>query len=345
MAYLLSGVVQHYDWGDQHTIPTLLGEKPDARPWAELWFGTHRGGPSTVNLDGDTRPLASLAGELSFLVKVIAAGQPLSLQTHPTHAQAIIGFKNENELGVPLDDPKRIYRDASAKPELLCALTSFEAICGFRSVDESLQICDEFGWIELADHLRLDGLAQCVRWALSKKNHELPKRLPDWAQRLATAYPGSGGILVALLMHHVRLSPGEALFLDAGNVHAYIRGAAVEVMASSDNVLRAAFTKKHIDIDQFLAIANLAPTLPPSCQPSEIHNDCWQYPVPTPAFGTQRIDVRGHYLVTATHDAEILLCTDGDAETLRHGQARLLEKDESLQLSGPATVFRAWGAK
>lgn len=345
MTYLLSGVVQHYDWGDQHTIPKLLGEEPDARPWAELWFGTHRGGPSLVSIDDDTRPLASLAGELSFLVKVIAAGQPLSLQTHPTRDQAIIGFKNENGLGIPLDDPKRIYRDMSAKPELLCALNNFEAICGFRPIDESLQICDEFGWGELADHLRLDGLTQCVRWALSTKNHVLPERLPDWTQRLATAYPGSGGILVALLMHHVQLSPGEALFLDAGNVHAYIRGGAVEVMSSSDNVLRAAFTKKHIDIDQFLAIANLSPTLPPLCRPSKIHDDCWQYPVPTSAFGAQRIEIRDTYLVTATHDAEILLCTEGDAGSLKRGQARVLRSGEVFQLSGPATVFRTWGAK
>lgn len=345
MTHLLSGVVQHYDWGDQHTIPTLLGVKPDARPWAELWFGTHRGGPSMANVDGESKSLESQAGELSFLVKVIAAARPLSLQTHPTQEQAAFGFKKEDEDGIALDDPRRIFRDTSAKPELLCALSNFEAICGFRPVDVSLRICEENGWSELADHLRLDGLEQCVRWALSAKNHVLPARLPDWAQRLATAYPGSGGILVALLMHHVRLSPGEALFLGAGNVHAYLNGTAVEVMSSSDNVVRAAFTKKHVDIDEFLHVASFSPTPPPLCPAVHIGDGCWQYPVSTTAFGAHRIDVTGNYLVTATHDVEILLCLDGDAGILNRGQASVLRNGEVLQLGGPATVFRTWGSQ
>lgn len=344
MTNLLRGIVQHYDWGDQHTIPEFLGAEPDARPWAELWFGTHPGGPSLVESNGDTQPLVSHVGELSFLVKVIASARSLSLQTHPTQEQATTGLNRENDIGIPLDDPSRIYRDASAKPELLCALSEFEAVCGFRSVEESLQMCDEFGWSELADHLRLDGLAQCVRWALSTGSHVLPTRLPDWAQRLATAYPGHGGVLVALLMHHVRLSSGEALFLGAGNVHAYLKGAAVEVMASSDNVIRAAFTTKHTDIDEFLAVANFASTPPPLCQPTPINDNRWHYPAPTTAFGAQRIEVRGDYLVTATHDAEILLCTDGDAGTLKRGQAGVLRKGEDLQFTGHATVFRTWGS-
>lgn len=345
MTHLLSGIVQNYDWGDQHTIPTLLGVEPDSRPWAELWFGTHRSGPSVVNIDGGTQALAAYSGELSFLVKVIAAARPLSLQTHPTQEQAAIGFKKEDEDGIALNDPRRIYRDTSAKPELLCALGTFEAVCGFRPVDESLQMCNEFGWDELADHLRLDGLEQCVRWALSTESHVLPARLPDWAQRLATTYPGSGGILVALLMHHVRLSPGEALFLGAGNVHAYLNGTAVEVMSSSDNVVRAAFTKKHIDSDEFLRVANFSPAKPPLCQPTQVNDDCWNYPVSTTAFGAQRIDVSENYQVTATHHAEILLCTDGDAGIMRRGQASVLRNGEVLQLSGSATVFRTWGSR
>ena len=345
MTKLLSGVVQHYDWGDQHAIPELLGVKSDSRPWAELWFGTHPGGPSVVHVKGDTPALASFTGELSFLVKVIAAAQPLSLQTHPTQEQAMIGFEHETNSGIPLTDPSRIYKDVSAKPELLCAISNFEAICGFRQVDESLRICQENGWNELADHLVQDGLAQCVRWALSTNDHVLPNRLPDWAQRLARIYPGSGGILVALLMNHVQLLPDEALFLDAGNVHAYLHGTAVEVMSSSDNVVRAAFTKKHTDIDEFLAVANLSPTSPSYCRPTQIDPACWQYTVPTHAFGVQRIDVRDNYLVTAYHGAEILLCTDGDGGALKRGQASVLCNGEVVQLSGPATVFRTWGSQ
>lgn len=345
MVNRLNGVVQHFDWGDQSTIPKFLGQEPNGRPWAELWFGTHVGGPSVLDVDDDHRTLVSYTGELSFLVKVIASARPLSLQTHPTQEQARIGFENENNAGIALHDPSRNYRDSSAKPELLCALNNFEAVCGFRPIEESLQICEENGWSELADHLRRDGLEQCVRWALSTQSHVLPAHLPNWAQRLAIAYPGSGGILVALLMHHVQLVPGEALFLDAGNVHAYLNGTAVEVMSSSDNVVRAAFTNKHIDIDEFFHVANFSPNPPPLCQSSQIDDNCWQYLVPTTAFGVQRIEVRDNYLVTATHAAEILLCTEGDGGTLKRGQASVLRSGETLQLSGLATVFRTWGSQ
>jgi len=160
---LLRGVVQHYEWGDQQAIPNFLHTEADARPWAELWFGTHRSGPSLVKTPSGSQPLSSYAGELSFLVKIIAAAKPLSLQTHPTDEQAASGYQQENEIGISLDSPLRIYRDSSAKPELLIALTPFEAICGFRPIDETLELCTRFGWTELANHLREDGLAECVR--------------------------------------------------------------------------------------------------------------------------------------------------------------------------------------
>ena len=344
MPQLLGGVVQHYDWGDRHTIPELLGVKSDSRPWAELWFGTHRGGQSTVSIDGHLRDLNSITGDLTFLVKVIAAANPLSLQTHPTAQQALHGFERENKNGIPVSDSSRMYRDAWAKPELLCAISNFEALCGFQAIDESLRNCREHGWNELGDHLFEDGLAQCVRWALSTSEHVLPNQIPDWTQRLASTYPGSGGVLVALLMNHVHLQPGEALFLDAGNVHAYLHGVAVEVMSSSDNVVRAAFTKKHVDLDEFLEIADFSPTPPSYSRPTQIDKNCWQYELPTQAFGVQRIDVRDNYLITATHDTEILLCIDGDAGYLKRGQAGALQRHEVLQLSGPATVFRTWGS-
>jgi len=304
---LLRGVVHHYDWGDQQTIP---GVEPDAKPWAELWFGTHRSGPSLVKTETGNQPLSSYAGELSFLVKIIAAAKPLSLQTHPTDEQAQSGYQQENEIGISLDSPLRIYRDASAKPELLVAMSAFEAICGFRSDSENLELCSRFGWTELGKHLADDGLAECVRWALTTGPHQLPLHMPAWAGRLATMYPGNGGILVALLMHHVKLQPGQALYLGAGNVHAYLGGTGFEVMASSDNV---------------------------------VSHGVWQYPVTTSRFGTQRIDVSGTHELRATHDAEILVCTSGNATSLQAGQAAVMRNGESIMLSGNATVFRTWG--
>ncbi len=341
--HLLRGVVQHYDWGDQQFIPDFLATEADARPWAELWFGTHRGGPSLVKTPNGSQSLAQIAGDLSFLVKIISADKPLSLQTHPTDEQAASGFQQENEIGISLDAPQRIYRDASAKPELLIALTSFEAICGFRPIEETLEICKRFGWTQLGEHLHNDGLAECVRWALTTGPHQLPAQLPAWAGRLATMYPGNGGVLVALLMHHVRLAPGQALFLGAGNAHAYLNGSGVEVMSSSDNVVRAAFTKKYVSVDEFLAVARFEPIPSPVVDASLLSPGRFAYPVSTSRFGVERIEVTGELTIKSTHQAEILVCTAGDASSIRRGQACVLRSNESVQLSGTATVFRTWG--
>lgn len=341
--HLLRGVVQHYDWGDQRAIPAFLDTEPDARPWAELWFGTHRGGPSLARADGLSVPLADVVGDLSFLVKVIAAAKPLSLQTHPDDEHAASGFREENALGIPLDSPRRVYRDTSAKPELLVALGDFDAICGFRELDETLATCARFGWDELARHLRADGLAETVRWALTTGPKALPDHLPAYAARLATMYPGNGAVLVTLCMHHVRLAAGEALFLGAGNVHAYLSGTGLEIMASSDNVVRAGFTTKHVDVDEFLAIGHFAPAPAPLLRPEPAGEHSRDYRAPTHHFGVRAIEVRGEVAVTCEHAAEILVCTAGDAGALRRGQAAVLTGGERLELTGSATVFRVWG--
>jgi mannose-6-phosphate isomerase len=156
-------------------------------------------------------------------------------------------------------------------------------------------------------------------------------------------YPGNGGILVALLMHHVRLTPGQALYLGAGNVHAYLGGTGFEVMASSDNVVRAAFTQKNVNVDEFLHVANMNAIPSPLIEAESVGQGAWQYPVATARFGTQRIDVSGTYDLRASHDTEILVCTAGNATSIQAGQAAVLRNGESVTLSGNATVFRTWG--
>jgi mannose-6-phosphate isomerase len=156
-------------------------------------------------------------------------------------------------------------------------------------------------------------------------------------------YPGNGGILVALLMHHVKLQPGQALYLGAGNVHAYLGGTGFEVMASSDNVVRAAFTQKNVNVDEFLHVANMSAIASPLIEAESVSQGVWQYPVTTSRFGTQRIDVSGTHELRATHDAEILVCTSGNATSLHAGQAAVLRNGDSVTLSGNATVFRTWG--
>jgi mannose-6-phosphate isomerase len=226
--HVLHGTVAHYEWGDKEALPDFLGALTNGKPWAELWFGTHPGGPSQITTTTGTQPLSDVVGQLPFLVKVIAAAEPLSLQTHPTTTQAREGYARENKRGIALDSPQRIYRDTSAKPELLIALSRFEAVSGFRDVAETLDMFIRHNWRDLATRLSRDGIEGFVRFALGQSRHELPSNLPDYAARLAEHYPGSGGVLVALLMHHVVLETGEALFLDAGNVHSYLSGFGVE---------------------------------------------------------------------------------------------------------------------
>jgi len=258
--HLLRGTVQHYAWGDDAAIPRWLNEPADGRPWAELWFGTHRNGATTVR--GTDTALGIVAGTLPYLVKVLAAAQPLSLQTHPSSAQAVAGFARENAAGVALDDARRIYVDSSSKPEFIYALSDFEAVCGFLAPDAAIAAGRAAGAEALAGHLATHGLAATVRDVLGGAHEFVASHPPAHVATIARHHPGDPRAIVALLMHHVRLAPGDTLFLESGNVHAYLHGTAIEVMSASDNVVRAAFTTKHVDVAEFLRVAELSPTAP-----------------------------------------------------------------------------------
>jgi mannose-6-phosphate isomerase len=332
----ITGVVRHYDWGDLNAIPSLLGVPPDGQPWAELWLGTHPGGPATTSADG--RPLDETSGGLPYLLKIIAAAEPLSLQTHPNAAQAQAGFARENDAAIPLDAGERIYRDEAAKPELLCALTPFEALCGFRPFEESMAWFESEGWTELADHLRT-GPAGYMRWALASGAHRLPDGAPGWVQRIAGRYPGDGGVLVALLLNRLVLQPGEAIFLASGNLHAYLLGTAVEIMASSDNVVRGGLTSKHVDVDELLAVVDLTPLADPIVHPTDVAAGRSRYDTPDTPFRLWRWELDLPVAHVATGH-EIVLCTDGNAGVLQRGDAAYLAPGEEIELGGPSTIFR-----
>ncbi len=343
MTAILNPAIKHYEWGDLAALPDLLGVPRDQKPWAELWFGTHPDGPATLRTANGETQLKSVVGDLSFLLKLIAVAKPLSLQTHPTTVQAREGFARENMVGLARTAVNRVYKDEAAKPELLFALSEFQMLCGFAPLTESIARAENNGLKDLAEHLNLDGLEKTVRWALSEISHPTVQNLPNHLHALASLYPSSGGILVALLMNHVVLKPGDAIFLEPGNVHSYLNGLAVEVMTSSDNVMRAAFTSKHIDLDEFFATANFESVMPKLVSPTANSANVAHYDIASAPFSVQRYSVTSAISLKAEHEVEIYLCVQGQAGSLRQGQACILRRGETLQLTGPSLVFRVWG--
>jgi mannose-6-phosphate isomerase len=340
----IRGVAQHYAWGDAGAIPQILGLEPDGRPWAEWWLGTHPGAPATV--DGG-RPLLDIAGQLPYLLKLLAAHQALSLQTHPDTATAAAGFARENAAGIALDDAHRVYRDPYAKPEILIALSLFDALCGFRPLGDTEALLHSLGAHALAGALRHDGLEATVgalyRGQIDTASvvaacagHPTPQA--QLVGALDAMYPGEPSVVVTLFLNRVMLQPGEAIYLTPGNLHAYLRGVGVEVMGASDNVVRGGLTPKHIDVEELLRVLRFEPLAEPVVQASEAAPGRWVYLTPDAPFEVSRLDVAGALPYTAT-GRELLLCTDGDAGPLHHGESAYLAPGESVVLEGPSKVF------
>jgi mannose-6-phosphate isomerase len=252
----VTGVVQHYAWGDLTFIPELLHTTADGRPWAELWLGTHPNGPATIG----TRPLSDLTGELPYLLKVLAAARPLSLQAHPTREQAIDGHA------------RGVYPDDRAKPELLCALTRFDALCGIRPIAATLTLLGALGAEPLAAAIRSEGMGAVIHGlyrghidpgptVIACARSQRPEA--ELVTRLAAEYPDDPSVVVTLLLNRVTLRPGEAIHLTAGNLHAYLSGAGIELMGASDNVVRGGLTEKHVDVDELLRILDTTPLAEP----------------------------------------------------------------------------------
>ncbi len=373
--------MQHYDWGDERFIAELQGRAVSGRPEAELWIGAHPKAPSLL-ADG-SRPLpAAIAddpqgllgaetaerfGTLPFLAKVLAAAQPLSIQAHPSQAQAVAGWERENRAGTPIDSPSRIYRDSTHKPELICALTSFEAKCGFRPLDRTRALFDDLGGDglgELRERLAVDGapadvLAEVLAWLLRSRTGggpELAAAVVDaaaaaapggpfdrelrWTGEIARIHPGDVGVVVALLLNHVVLEPGQALFLGAGNLHAYLRGAGIELMASSDNVVRGGLTSKRIDVEELLAIVDCSPSEPPV----QVADDCIHtFDTPVPEFSLTRVVVDDDVRLRV-RGPEVLVVTEGIVEFVTQaGQELAAEPGEPLWVPASDGCYRARG--
>jgi mannose-6-phosphate isomerase len=382
----LQNTVRHYPWGSRTVIPELLGEpSPADKPYAELWMGAHPDAPSVLSngapLDKaiEEQPERLLGPEvqarfgtrLPFLLKVLAADQPLSLQAHPTSEQAQAGFAAEEAAGVPRDDPTRTFKDPFHKPELLLALTEVEALCGFRPVEESLHCLAKLQVPELKPTiaaLARGGLRAAIPQliALSPEHRSLlvdavaeaagrfvaahdPEFINTyrWAASLAETYPGDPGVVISLMCNHLRLAPGEAVFLPAGNLHAYLSGAGVEVMAGSDNVLRGGLTGKHVDLAALIEVLDFTdgrvPVIGPVLGPAGL-----RYPVPVEDFDLTRCQLDAQSGTLTTRGPQVLLCTEGTAVlgsgdvevTLRQGESAFVPAGTPVSARGPAVLYR-----
>jgi mannose-6-phosphate isomerase len=427
---LLRNAVRPYAWGSRTAIPELLGGPvPAPHPQAELWLGAHPADPSVLmHADGaQTSLLEALradpcrhlgqrcaqrwGGRLPFLLKVLAADEPLSLQAHPSAEQAAEGFARDEVRGIPRDAPERNYVDPSHKPELICALTELEALAGFRDPRRTVDLLQALDVPALAPYRAMlaaepnaDGLRTlfttwitmpepamkailpstldaCV--ALLRRNGvrgSVPTPSGDFQTlsegdffrtprdsefraecrvilELAESYPGDVGVLAALLLNHVVLASGEAMYLPAGNLHTYLRGTGVEISANSDNVLRGGLTSKHIDVPELLRVLDFSHGVLPvqRGEPVGLHETA--YRTLAEEFQLTRLEwAHGESTPICLHSQwpQILLCTQGSAQlhsldggsvtVCRGGSVWLAAEDPEVTVSpgpGPVQLFRA----
>jgi mannose-6-phosphate isomerase len=382
--------IQAYAWGSRTAIPNLLGKPgPHTKPVAELWMGAHPSAPSMVWCQERWQALDQLILEypdellgksvarqygpsLPFLFKVLAAGQPLSIQAHPDKVQAESGFMRENADGTDLAAPQRNYKDSNHKPECLCALTPFVGLCGFRSLAEMMSLMGT-SWPKQHNHLltiltkkgissffsqlmqlppkkRLDLVAACLR---ETESMQAVNAAFSWIHQLNQSHGGDIGVLAPLFLNVVELQPGEAIFLPARQLHAYLKGMGIEIMANSDNVLRGGLTTKHIDVPELLNILDFMPYEPELLRPDGRDTIEKTYPSPAEEFALSSLATTPsdeYPLETAA--ISILFCTQGTATlnsttasaalTVHRGESVLIPAAaRGVILSGSATLYKA----
>ncbi|TBN55974.1 mannose-6-phosphate isomerase, class I [Glaciihabitans arcticus] len=360
----ITNTPRDYAWGSTTAISGLLGTPASGSPEAELWLGTHPGSPSALT-DG-SGDLRGLVGELPFLLKVLAAAHPLSLQAHPTIEQAVVGFARENALGIAVDAPNRNYRDELHKPELILALSDdFRALCGFRPVTETRASLERLLQVSPGDAAlsgllaRLstdDAIRPTFEWLVSRGEGvaELVAAVVQGASRtdsphftlvteLHAEYPGDPGVVVSLLLNLVTLRRGEVLYLPAGNIHAYVEGLGIELMAASDNVLRGGLTPKHVDVPELLSVLDFTPVPVPYLAGISQSPGLTVFRPPVPDF--ELLHVTGDTVLPLRAGA-IALCTEGaftlGSFELARGESVYISADEApVVVTGQGELFVA----
>ncbi|MFE2432478.1 mannose-6-phosphate isomerase, class I [Streptomyces sp. NPDC059373] len=395
--YRLTNTVRPYAWGSTTAIPELLGTEPTGEPQAEIWMGAHPGAPSRVTRDGeqvplneviDADPAAALGAatadrfgpRLPFLLKVLAAGAPLSLQVHPDLVQAKAGFADEEARGIPIDAAYRNYKDANHKPEMIVALVPFDGLCGFRRPTEAADLIEALEVDSLKPYVDIlrarpedaalretlaavltadpESMAACVTEAVEAATR-LAATPGPYAESyaayvsIAQSYPGDPGVIAAMLLNYVRLQPGEALYLGAGIPHAYLNGLGVEIMANSDNVLRCGLTPKHVDVPELLRIVRFESGDPGILRPAASPEGEELYDTPidefrlsryalTPGDTPRTLDDRTPQILLCTEGSVLLRSTTDGAElTLPRGGSAFVPAGERAEVAGEGTLFRA----
>ncbi|MGC7097172.1 mannose-6-phosphate isomerase, class I [Amycolatopsis lurida] len=400
---LLRNAVRPYAWGSRTTIPELLGRPvPAPHPEAELWMGAHPGDPSkVVGPDGTERSLLELVeadpvaqlgekcagtwgGRLPFLLKILAAEEPLSMQAHPSADQAAEGYAREEAAGIPRDAANRNYPDPTAKPELVCALTEFHALAGFRDPTRTVKLLNAIETPGLAKYTSLlaaqpdsDGLRALFTTWITLPQATLDELLPEVLDacvahvkdhgefntecrtilELGESHPRDAGVLAALLLNRLVLRAGEAIYLPAGNLHLYLHGTAVEILANSDNILRCGLTPKHVDVPELLRVVDFAAVEMPVLKGEE--GDCGAvYRTGAPEFELSRVEWTAsdrEPVRAASTGPQILLCTEGALHVVAEdGGELVLNRGQSIWLAAvdpavtitptgdrPAQLFRA----
>ncbi|EMN3917749.1 TPA: mannose-6-phosphate isomerase [Citrobacter amalonaticus] len=363
--------VQNYAWGSKTALTELYGlANPQQLPMAELWMGAHPKSSSKIeDASGrivslrdaiDSRQSALLGdavakrfGELPFLFKVLCAAQPLSIQVHPNKRNSEIGFAKENAAGIPMDAAERNYKDPNHKPELVFALTPFLAMNAFREFSEIVSLLQPVAGAHTAiahflEHPNAERLSELFAGLLSMQGEEKSRALAilkaaletqqgePWQtiRLIAEFYPDDSGLFSPLLLNVVKLNPGEAMFLFAETPHAYLQGVALEVMANSDNVLRAGLTPKYIDIPEL--VANVKFDAKPANQllTTPVKNGAeLDFPIPVDDFAFSLHALSAEETTIDQQSAAILFCVEGEAVLSKGEQSLVLKPGESAFIS------------
>jgi len=378
----ISNEPRDYSWGSTSLIAGLEGRTPTGAPEAEIWYGDHPGCPSRTP---DGRPLDVVLSEtgrpaLPFLLKLLAAASSLSIQAHPTRAQAQEGFAREERAGIPRDASDRLYRDDNHKPEIIVALSEqFRALVGLRPLAATHRLLADLddgsgdgAVAEIRERLgaAVDGaeaeeaLRRTLAWALGEADAATIADVTFALERADSAefrdeitvlraaasdFPGDAGLIVALLMNLVTLHRGEALFAPAGVLHAYQSGLGVELMAASDNVMRGGLTPKHVDVPELMSVVDAAPGPAPVIEPREIAPRVVAYDTPVDDFALLRVTVDGVAVQTPVRAPAIALCTAGAVvvsasgveAALAPGGAVHIDDEDAVTISGSGEVFLA----